>query len=218
VLSKRTHAILSVGNLKVGPSMNEKPDILQGMLALMVLKTLVVPGSQHGYGIARRIKQISGDILALNQGSLYLLLLKLEHEGSIVSRWDASENNRRARFYSLTATGRKQLQTETSDWNQTVSDLFNLIVRENGMLAGLLSPPPNTGAKAAPITYPEKMQEALKASYVDLQKAITGLSDNDLQAPVKLFGRDITKRAALMRSIRTESVHDSAIDRQLTCG
>ena len=146
MLSKRTHAILSVGNLKVGPSMNEKPDILQGMLALMVLKTLVVPGSQHGYGIARRIKQISGDILALNQGSLYLLLLKLEHEGSIVSRWDASENNRRARFYSLTATGRKQLQTETSDWNQTVSDLFNLIVRENGMLAGLLSPPPNTGA------------------------------------------------------------------------
>ena len=101
--------------------MKEKPDILQGKLALMVLKTLDVLGPLHGYAIARRIEQISGDILALNQGSLYPLLLKLEHEGAIVSRWDASENNRRARFYSLTATGRKQLQTETSDWNQTAA-------------------------------------------------------------------------------------------------
>jgi DNA-binding PadR family transcriptional regulator len=74
--------------------MKEKPDVLQGTLALMDLKTLDVLGPQHGYGIARRIEQISGDILALNQGTLYPLLLKLEHEGSIVSQWGASENNR----------------------------------------------------------------------------------------------------------------------------
>jgi PadR family transcriptional regulator, regulatory protein PadR len=101
--------------------MKEKPDVLQGTLALMVLKTLDILGPQHGYGIARRIEQISGDILALNQGTLYPLLLKLEHEGSIVSQWGASENNRRARFYRLTVTGRKQLQTETHDWNQTAT-------------------------------------------------------------------------------------------------
>ena len=101
--------------------MKEKPDVLQGTLALMVLKTLDVLGTQHGYGIARRIEQISGDILALNQGTLYPLLLKLEHEGAIASEWGASENNRRARFYRLTAIGRKQLQTETRDWNQTAA-------------------------------------------------------------------------------------------------
>jgi PadR family transcriptional regulator, regulatory protein PadR len=101
--------------------MKEKPDVLQGTLALMVLKTLDVLGSQHGYGIARRIEQISGDVLAVNQGTLYPLLLKLENEGSIASQWGASENNRRARFYRLTTTGRKQLQAETRDWKQTAA-------------------------------------------------------------------------------------------------
>ena len=101
--------------------MKEKPDVLQGTLALMVLKTLDVLGPQHGYGIARRIEQISRDVLSVNQGTLYPLLLKLEHEGSIASEWGASENNRRARFYRLTATGREQLQTETRDWNQTAA-------------------------------------------------------------------------------------------------
>jgi PadR family transcriptional regulator, regulatory protein PadR len=101
--------------------MKEKPDVLQGTLALMVLKTLDVMGSQHGWGIARRIEQISGDLLAVNQGTLYPLLLKLEHEGSIASGWGASENNRRARFYRLTAAGRKQLQTETRGWEQTAA-------------------------------------------------------------------------------------------------
>ena len=102
--------------------MKEKPDVLQGTLALMVLKTLDVMDPQHGYGIARRIEQISGDILALNQDTLYPLLLKLEHEGSIVSQWGASENNRRARFYSLTAAGRQQLlMSETRDWKQTAA-------------------------------------------------------------------------------------------------
>ena len=102
-------------------AMKEKPDVLQGTLALMVLKTLDVLGSQHGWGIARRIEQISGDLLAVNQGTLYPLLLKLEHEGSIASEWGASENNRRARFYRLTVTGRKQLQAETREWEQTAA-------------------------------------------------------------------------------------------------
>jgi PadR family transcriptional regulator PadR len=101
--------------------MKEKPDVLQGTLALMVLKTLDVLGPQHGWGIARRIEQISGDLLAVNQGTLYPLLLKLENEGSIASEWGASENNRRARFYRLTAAGRKHLQAETRDWEQTTA-------------------------------------------------------------------------------------------------
>jgi transcriptional regulator len=98
--------------------MPEKTDVLQGTLALMVLKTLDLLGPLHGYGIARRIEQISGDLLAVNQGTLYPLLLKLEHEGAIASDWGTSENNRRARFYRLTRAGHKQLQTETRDWEQ----------------------------------------------------------------------------------------------------
>jgi PadR family transcriptional regulator, regulatory protein PadR len=101
--------------------MKEKSDVPQGTLALMVLKTLDVLGAQHGYGIARRIEQISGDLLAVNQGTIYPLLLKLENEGSIASDWGASENNRRARFYRLTAAGRKQLQAETREWQQTTA-------------------------------------------------------------------------------------------------
>ncbi len=101
--------------------MPEKTDVLQGTLALMVLKTLDLLGPLHGYGIARRIEQISGDLLAMNQGTLYPLLLKLEHEGAIASDWGTSENNRRARFYRLTRAGRKQLQTETRDWKQTAA-------------------------------------------------------------------------------------------------
>ena len=98
------------------------------------------------------------------------------------------------------------------DWKpspgvRSVGDVFNLIVRENHLLAGVLSGTPNTGAKPAPITDPEKLQEALKASYVDLQKAITGLSDNDLQAPVKLFGEDMTKQGALMLILEDQHEH-----------
>jgi PadR family transcriptional regulator len=121
LFSKRKHAIIPVGNLNVELPMKEKPDVLQGTLALMVLKTLDLLGPQHGYGVARRIEQISGDLLAVNQGTLYPLLLKLEHEGSIASEWGASENNRRARFYRLTGTGRKQLLSETRDWEQTAA-------------------------------------------------------------------------------------------------
>jgi len=98
------------------------------------------------------------------------------------------------------------------DWKpgqgvRSVGDVFNLIVTENRMLAGVLSGTPNTGAKAAPITDPEKLQEALKASYVDLQKAITGLSDNDLRAPVKLFGEDLTKQGAVMLILNDQHEH-----------
>jgi transcriptional regulator len=100
---------------------DSKLDLLQGTLDLMVLQTLAAMGSLHGYGIARRIEQISGDLLAVNQGTIYPLLLKLENEGSIASDWGASENNRRARFYRLTAAGRKQLQAETREWQQTTA-------------------------------------------------------------------------------------------------
>jgi PadR family transcriptional regulator, regulatory protein PadR len=101
--------------------MKEKTDVLQGTLALMVLKTLDVLGPLHGYGIARRIEQISGDLLTVNQGTLYPVLLKLEQDGSVASAWGASENNRRARFYRLTRDGRKQLQAEARGWEQTAS-------------------------------------------------------------------------------------------------
>src|SRR5579872_3515447 len=101
--------------------LKQKSDVLQGTLALMVLRTLEVLGPLHGYGIARRIEQISGDLLAVNQGTLYPVLLKLEQEGAIASEWGASENNRRARFYQLTRAGQRMLQAETRDWEQTAA-------------------------------------------------------------------------------------------------
>ena len=112
--------------------MKEKTDVRQGTLALMVLKTLDVLGPLHGYGIARRIEQISGDLLTLNQGTLYPVLLKLEQEGSIASEWGASENNRKARFYRLTRDGRKQLQAETRGWEQTAAIIGRFFRRESG--------------------------------------------------------------------------------------
>ena len=101
--------------------MKDKTDVLQGTLALMVLKTLSVLGPLHGYGVARRIEQISGNLLTVNQGTLYPVLLKLEQEGSIASDWGTSENNRKARFYHLTQTGRKQLKAEAHSWDQTAA-------------------------------------------------------------------------------------------------
>lgn len=101
--------------------MKEKADVPQGTLALMVLKTLDVLGPLHGYGIARRIEQISGDLLSVNQGTLYPVLLKLEQEGAITSERAPSENNRKARFYRLTRAGRKQLQAEARGWEQTTA-------------------------------------------------------------------------------------------------
>jgi len=101
--------------------MKPKKEVQQGTLALMVLKTLDVLGPLHGYGIARRIEQISGDLLAVNQGTLYPVLLRLEQEGAIASEWSASENNRRARFYRLTRAGRTLLKAEKRDWEQTAA-------------------------------------------------------------------------------------------------
>lgn len=98
-----------------------KQDVHQGTLAIMVLKTLKVLGPVHGYGIARRIEQISGDLLAVNHGTLYPVLLKLEQEGAIASDWGTSENNRRARFYELTAAGRRRLRTEAQQWARTTA-------------------------------------------------------------------------------------------------
>ena len=99
--------------------MEEKKDVWQGILALMVLRTLDVLGPQHGYGIARRIERISDDLLSVNHGTLYPVLLKLEEEGSITAEWGVSENNRKAEFYSLTKVGSKQLQSEKRHWQQT---------------------------------------------------------------------------------------------------
>jgi len=97
----------------------DKTEIWQGTLALMVLKTLQSMGPLHGYGIARRIEQISGDALSVNYGTLYPALLKLEQEGFITSDWGPSENNRRARFYRLTAAGRRQIAREEREWART---------------------------------------------------------------------------------------------------
>ena len=101
--------------------MKQKKDVQQGTLALMILKTLDVMGPLHGYGVARRIEQISGDLLSVNQGTLYPVLLRLEQEGAIASEWDSSENNRRARFYRLTRAGRTLLKAEKRDWEQTAA-------------------------------------------------------------------------------------------------
>ena len=98
-----------------------KTEIWQGTLVLMILKTLDTLGPLHGYGVARRIEQISGDRLSLNYGTLYPSLLKLEQEGWIASEWGVSDNNRKAKFYKLTRSGRKQLAREASEWNQTTA-------------------------------------------------------------------------------------------------
>ena len=99
----------------------DKNDILPGTLNLMVLRTLESLGPLHGYGIARRIEQTSGDLLSVNYGTLYPALLKLEQEGYITSEWGGSENNRRARYYRLTRTGKKQVERETREWNETAA-------------------------------------------------------------------------------------------------
>lgn len=97
----------------------ERSEVWQGTLAMMVLKTLEVLGPQHGYGVARRIEQTSGDLLSINHGTLYPVLLRLEQEGSIEAEWGVSDNNRKAKFYRLTSVGRKLLAAETHQWRVT---------------------------------------------------------------------------------------------------
>ncbi len=104
-----------------------RAEVLQGTLDLMVLKTLDTLGPMHGFGIARRIEQVSGDLLRLNQGTLYPALLRLEQKGWITSKWGTSENNRRARFYSLTKAGRKQLEKEAEDWERMSAIIARLL-------------------------------------------------------------------------------------------
>src|SRR6266852_847240 len=107
--------------------MGEKKDVWQGTLALMVLKTLQALGPLHGYGIARRIEQTSGDLLAVNYGTLYPALLKLEQKGYISSEWGTSDNNRRAKYYRLTRAGKKQLAREAKEWEQTTEILARFL-------------------------------------------------------------------------------------------
>jgi PadR family transcriptional regulator, regulatory protein PadR len=101
----------------------DKADVLQGTLILLVLRTLEALGPLHGYGIARRIEQISRDVLQLNQGTLYPALLRMEQEGWICSKWGASEKNRKAKFYSISAAGRRRLAKETQDWKRMSSTI-----------------------------------------------------------------------------------------------
>jgi PadR family transcriptional regulator len=104
-----------------------KSDVLQGTLDLMVLKTLEVMGSLHGYGIARRIEQVSANSLTLNQGTIYPALLRLQQRGWIAAKWGVSETGRRARFYSLTASGRKQIEQETENWERIASTMARFL-------------------------------------------------------------------------------------------
>ena len=108
-------------------SRNDRTELLQGTLDLLVLKTLATLGPLHGFGIARRIEQVSGDAVLLNQGTIYPALVRLEDQGWIASEWGISENNRRARFYALTATGRKQLREEVANW-QRVAAMVNAVL------------------------------------------------------------------------------------------
>src|SRR5471032_1959707 len=110
--------------------MIEKTDLWQGTLALMILKTLEALGPLHGYGIARRIEQTSGDLLAVNYGTLYPALLKLEQEDHISSEWGQSDNNRRAKYYKLTRAGRKQLGKEAREWEQATAILARFLARK----------------------------------------------------------------------------------------
>ena len=113
--------------------MGGKTDVWQGTLALMVLKTLHSMGPLHGYGIARRIEQTSGDALSLNYGTLYPALLKLEQEGYIAAEWGASENNRKAKYYRLTRAGRQQLAKEEQQWEQAtgIMERFLSLAKES---------------------------------------------------------------------------------------
>jgi len=112
--------------------MSTKLDVKQGTLALMILKTIDVLGPLHGYGIARRIEETSRNRLALNYGTLYPALLKLEQEGCIEAEWRQSENNRRAKYYALTPTGRKQLARETRDWHETADLIAAFLAPRRG--------------------------------------------------------------------------------------
>jgi transcriptional regulator len=110
---------------------NDKSDVLQGTLDLMVLKTLESMGPLHGYGIARRIEQVSGDALVLNQGTIYPALLRLEQRGWIKSAWGISESNRRAKFYALSPIGHRQIEVETENWERIAATMSRFLAPSN---------------------------------------------------------------------------------------
>jgi transcriptional regulator len=110
---------------------NDKTDVLQGTLDLMVLKTLESMGPLHGYGIARRIEQVSDNGLSLNQGTIYPALLRLEQRGWVKAEWGTSESNRRARFYSLSRTGRKQIEKEIENWERIAATIARFLAPSN---------------------------------------------------------------------------------------
>ncbi|HEV8430254.1 MAG TPA: PadR family transcriptional regulator [Pyrinomonadaceae bacterium] len=112
--------------------MGNKQEVLPGTLNLLVLKTLAALGPLHGYGIARRIEQVSGDLLEVNQGTIYPALLKLEQMGWIRARWSVSDNNRRAKYYSLTAAGKKQLRAEEEEWRRTSAIVSRFLAPSEG--------------------------------------------------------------------------------------
>jgi PadR family transcriptional regulator, regulatory protein PadR len=112
--------------------MGDKADVWQGTLALMILKTLETMGPLHGYGIARRIEQTSGNLLSVNYGTIYPALLKLEQEGCITSEWGVSDNNRKAKYYRLTRAGRRQLEKEAREWEQATAILARFLSPEEG--------------------------------------------------------------------------------------
>src|SRR5277367_5110715 len=116
---------------RASPMTAEKQEVLQGTLDLMILKTLHALGPQHGFGIARRIEQVSEDVLSLNEGTVYTSLLRLQQQGWIDSKWGTSENNRKARFYSITSRGKKQLAVETDNWER-ISGVIGRVLRLEG--------------------------------------------------------------------------------------
>jgi PadR family transcriptional regulator PadR len=118
-------------NRKAKSVTNDKSDVLQGTLDLMILKTLESMGSLHGYGIARRIEQVSSDSLSLNQGTIYPALLRLEQRGWIKSEWGLSETNRRAKFYKLTAVGRRRIAREEENWSRIVNTMARFLASSN---------------------------------------------------------------------------------------
>jgi transcriptional regulator len=109
----------------------DKSDVLQGTLDLMVLKTLESMGPLHGYGIARRIEQVSGNVLTLNQGTIYPALIRLEERGWVKSEWGASESNRRAKFYALSRSGRRQIEKETENWERIAAAMARILAPAN---------------------------------------------------------------------------------------
>ena len=180
--------------------MGGKTDIWQGTLALMVLKTLEAMGPQHGYGLARRIEQTSGDAFSINYGTLYPALLKLEQEGYVSSEWGVSDNNRRARFYELTPRGRKRVSVEASNWRRLTAALAvpREVAKELQSLA-MAMPGCRTGLSRACLSRRVALQTRVKEVHLKgraATKVLTWYEDEEVDALVARSAR----RAPTLRS------------------